>query len=203
MHPICRPSDFPCQRKTDGIHGNGRLKRNSIPGAQCAPKRMIPRTRMLNTLKLLLRFSPMLAIAILEWPNVLRPQKKEDTQPLWLELQRKKEYKTISRRLLRGWRGSFLQICDHSVDYVRVDTIKDHLKSKKHRQRKDLKEADTSSSGRKQVTLTTLVKSKDLREEFLLHFIKMSTMVDIPLEKVERMRPFLLKYCKQANRHFT
>ena len=95
------------------------------------------------------------------------------------------------------------KFCDHSVDYVRVDTIKDHLKSKKHRQRKDLKEADTSSSGRKQVTLTTLVKSKDLREEFLLDFIKMSTMVDIPLEKVERMRPFPLKYCKQASRHFT
>ena len=78
-----------------------------------------------------------------------------------------------------------------------VDTIKDKLKSKKHRQRKDLKEADTASSGRKQVTLTTLVKSKDLREEFV-DFIKMSTMVDIPLEKVERVRPFLLKYCKQA-----
>ena len=86
-----RPSDFPRQRKTDGIHGNGRLKRNSIPGVQCAPKRMISKTRMLNTLKLLLLFSPELAIAILEWPKVLRPQKKEDAQPLWLELQRKKE----------------------------------------------------------------------------------------------------------------
>ena len=95
----------------------------------------------------------------------------------------------------------FCKFCDHSVDYVRVDTIKDHLKSKKHRQRKDLKEADTSSSGRKQVTLTTLVKSKDLREEFVLDFIKMTTMVDIPLEKVERMRPFLLNY--QASRHST
>ena len=61
-----------------------------------------------------------------------------------------------------------------------------------------MKEADTSSSGRKQVTLTTLVKSNDLRAEFVLDFIKMSTMVDIPLEKVERMRPHLLKYCKQA-----
>ena len=92
----------------------------------------------------------------------------------------------------------FCKFCDHSVDYVRVGTIKNYLKSKKHRQRKDLKEADTSSSGRKQVTLTTLAKSKDLREEFVLDFIKMSTMVDIPLEKVERMTPFLLKYCKQA-----
>ena len=72
------------------------------------------------------------------------------------------------------------------------------FESKKHRQRKDLKEANTSSNGRKQVTLTTLVKSKDLKEEFVLDFIKISTMVDIPLEKVERMRPLRLKYCKEA-----
>ena len=57
-----------------------------------------------------------------------------------------------------------------------------------------MKEADSSSSGRKPVTLTILVKSKYLREEFVLDLIKMSTMVDIPLEKEERMRPFLLKY---------
>ena len=26
----------------------------------------------------------------------------------------------------------FCKYCQHSVDYIRVDTIKDHLKSKKH-----------------------------------------------------------------------
>lgn len=92
----------------------------------------------------------------------------------------------------------FCKFCDHSVDYVRVDTIKDHLKSKKHIRRRDLKEASSSSGAAKQVTIKTLMKSKDLREEFVLDFIKMSTMADIPLEKVEKMKPFLLKYCKQA-----
>ena len=33
----------------------------------------------------------------------------------------------------------FCKFCDHSVDYVRIDTIKDHMKSKKHTQRKDQK----------------------------------------------------------------
>ena len=92
----------------------------------------------------------------------------------------------------------FCKFCDHSVDCIRVDTIKDHLKSKKHLKKKDLKEAGSSGSGIRQVSLTTITKSKDLREEFVLDFIKMSTMADIPLEKVEKMRPFLLKYCKQA-----
>ena len=73
----------------------------------------------------------------------------------------------------------FCKFCDHSVDCIRVDTIKDHLKSKKHLKKKDLKEAGSSESGIRQVSLTTITKSKDLREEFVLDFIKMSTMADI------------------------
>ena len=32
----------------------------------------------------------------------------------------------------------------------------------------------------------------------MIDFLKMATMADIPLEKVEKMKPFLLKYSKQA-----
>ena len=42
------------------------------------------------------------------------------------------------------------------------------------------------------------MKSRDLREEFVVDFIKMESMADIPLEKVEKMKPFLVEYCKQA-----
>ena len=77
--------------------------------------------------------------------------------------------------------------------------IKDHLKSKKHLKKKDLKEAGCSGSGIRQVSLTTITKSKNLREEFVLDFIKMSTMADIPLEKVEKMSIEIL----QAGRHTT
>ena len=59
-----------------------------------------------------------------------------------------------------------------------------------------MKEAG-GSSGAQQVTLKSL-KSRDLREEFVVDFIKMSSMADIPLEEVEKMKPFLVKYCKQA-----
>ena len=82
------------------------------------------------------------------------------------------------------------------MDHIRVHTIKDHLKSKKHKQSKDLKEAG-GSTGAHQVTLKSL-KSRDLREEFVVDFIKMVSMADIPLEKVEKMKPFLVKYCKQS-----
>ena len=64
----------------------------------------------------------------------------------------------------------FCRYCEHSVDFSRVDTIKDHLRSKKHGARKTSKGASSASAGpstSRQVTLTSIVKSKDLREEFV------------------------------------
>ena len=83
------------------------------------------------------------------------------------------------------------------MDYTRVNTVKDHLKSKNRLSRKDTKSKQKSTS--KQVSLTSMVKSKDLREEFILDFIKVCTLADIPLEKkTDKMRPFLQKYCKPS-----
>ena len=91
----------------------------------------------------------------------------------------------------------FCKFCEHSVDFVRVDTIKDHLKSKKHRVRKAAKaskaEKSLASSSR-QVTLSTVVKAKDLREEFVLDYIKMCTAADIPLEKTGEHSSLIMFY---------
>ena len=35
-------------------------------------------------------------------------------------------------------------------------------------------------------------------QDFCLDFIKMCSVADVPLEKVEKMRPFLNKHCSQA-----
>ena len=85
----CRPSDIPHQRKMDGIHGNGCLKRNSIAGVQCAPKEDAFLNVHAQDTQVAAAFSTELAIAIRH--KVLRPQKKEGTQPTWLELQWKRE----------------------------------------------------------------------------------------------------------------
>lgn len=73
-----------------------------------------------------------------------------------------------------------------------MDTIKDHIKSKKHLSGKEAKAKQGESSTRQ-------VKSKDLREGFILAYVKLCMVADIPLEKTEKMRPFLLKHCKQAS----
>lgn len=40
------------------------------------------------------------------------------------------------------------KFCAHSIDFLRVDSIKDHLKSKKHQLTKDAKQASSSSGSR-------------------------------------------------------
>ena len=96
----------------------------------------------------------------------------------------------------------FCKFCQHSIDYMHVDTIKDHLSSKKHVCRKHAKfnniELSTQPSGSRQITLASVIKSKDAHQDFVLDCVKMCTLADIPLEKVEKMIPSLRKYCAQA-----
>ena len=92
----------------------------------------------------------------------------------------------------------FCKYCQHSLDYTRVDTLKDHLQAKKHTKRKDEVLSRGKAAAPKQQTLTSFVKSSDLRKEFTLDFVSMCTTADIPLEKSEKMKPFLKKHCKQG-----
>ena len=67
----------------------------------------------------------------------------------------------------------FCRFCSHSLDYTRVDTLKDHLKSKKHLSKKEAhqKQGATGASTSKQ-TLGTLMKSKHMRENFILDLLE-------------------------------
>ena len=98
----------------------------------------------------------------------------------------------------------FCRFCEHSIDFSRIGSEKDHLKSKKHSTKKcsklKLKETECSSlfSTSRQVTFSSIVKSKDLREDFALDNIKPCTLADIPLHMTEKMWPFLKKHSRQA-----
>ena len=43
-----------------------------------------------------------------------------------------------------------------------------------------------------------MLASKDHRDEFVIDFAKMMTECDIPLEKARKMKPFVVKHCKQG-----
>ena len=71
----------------------------------------------------------------------------------------------------------FCKYCQHSIDYVRVDTIKDHLKAQKHISRKEAKlseaGASIAASNSRQVMLSTAVKSHDARQEFISGLVRL------------------------------
>uniref|UniRef100_A0A8C9ZMW6 Uncharacterized protein n=1 Tax=Sander lucioperca TaxID=283035 RepID=A0A8C9ZMW6_SANLU len=84
--------------------------------------------------------------------------------------------------------------CQHTVDWTRKDTCNDHLKSKVH-----LKNKAKSTAGKSlQVTIEATTKSIDARREFVEDFVAMCAEADIPLENMKRIRPFLVKHCKQG-----
>uniref|UniRef100_A0A3Q1EWG6 Uncharacterized protein n=1 Tax=Acanthochromis polyacanthus TaxID=80966 RepID=A0A3Q1EWG6_9TELE len=47
------------------------------------------------------------------------------------------------------------------------------------------------------ITASTF-KSSDSRKEFIEDFVVMCAEADIPLEKMTKLHPFLLKHCKQG-----
>ena len=57
---------------------------------------------------------------------------------------------------------SFALFCKHSIDFTCVDTVKDHLKSKKHVTKKEAQKAKNSSSTSQQMVVGMVVKSRDL-----------------------------------------
>jgi len=103
----------------------------------------------------------------------------------------------------------FCKYCQHSVGHVRVHTIKLHLTSAKHVGYKSraLGAASVGNgqvvagpSGVKQVSIAkaNAATSSGLRREFNHDLVWVMAHANIPLEKVEKLRPFLLKYCRQG-----
>nr|XP_057913311.1 uncharacterized protein LOC131107370 [Doryrhamphus excisus] len=91
----------------------------------------------------------------------------------------------------------FCTFCQHSVDWKRKNTCDDHLLSKSHLKKKETHSANASRQPR-QTCVTASFKSADLRKDFVEDFVSMCAEADIPLEKLGKIRPFLVKHCKQG-----
>ena len=78
-----------------------------------------------------------------------------------------------------------------TLDYTRIDTLKDHLKSQKHALRKQAKQsksdtAGSSSSSVRQVTLSTVVKAKDICQDFCLELSKCVPQLIYPWRRLKK-----------------
>ncbi|KAI7790722.1 hypothetical protein IRJ41_005008 [Triplophysa rosa] len=89
----------------------------------------------------------------------------------------------------------FCKFCQHSIDWTRKTTCDDHLKSKTHMRNKEKLKGKNLSL---QCTIASTVASSDARREFVEDFVAVCAEADIPYEKMKKLRPFLIKHCKQG-----
>ena len=91
----------------------------------------------------------------------------------------------------------FCKYCQRTVDWTRKDTCDDHVGSKVHEKNKKKHRASQSTAAL-QTTITASSTSADARREFVEDFVAVCAESDIPLHKVKKLRPFLVKHCKQG-----
>uniref|UniRef100_A0A3P8SXZ6 U1-type domain-containing protein n=1 Tax=Amphiprion percula TaxID=161767 RepID=A0A3P8SXZ6_AMPPE len=93
----------------------------------------------------------------------------------------------------------FCRFCQHSIDWKRENMCSDHIVSKSHVRNKEKFNNNASKTTSLQTCITaSTFKSSDSRKEFIEDFVAMCAEADIPLEKMTKLRPFLLKHCKQG-----
>lgn len=93
----------------------------------------------------------------------------------------------------------FCKFCNITVDYKNKSKVDQHLRTNKHKNNKAIIEKNTLSKSRQQTTLETFENTFTERDEFNLELVKVFTAANIPLEKVNKLRPFFRKYCKNGN----
>ncbi|CAB1336903.1 unnamed protein product, partial [Coregonus sp. 'balchen'] len=89
----------------------------------------------------------------------------------------------------------FCKVCQHSIDYIWRQTAVEHLRSRRHKNRR------ASGPARTQTLASCLTKTPSStaeRKEFILDFTRKLIKPDIPLEEGPKFSTFLKKHCKQG-----
>ena len=86
------------------------------------------------------------------------------------------------------------RFCNSVVEHERKNTVDKHLKTAKHLKNKGLNNSNLLI----QRTLPSFENTLNEKEKINIDVVAAFTSADIPLEKIEKLRPFLLKYCKNG-----
>ena len=88
------------------------------------------------------------------------------------------------------------RFCNIKVDHETKSVVDKHLQTLKHENNKNT----NNSNQLIQRTIPSLVgNTLNEREKINVEVVEAFTFADIPLEKIEKLKPFLLKYCKNGN----
>lgn len=87
----------------------------------------------------------------------------------------------------------FCRFCSHSLEFDKLDTVQSHLVSAKH-----VKAKAAGKITMMQAVIPCDGAMKDSKSVVILDFVRMLASADIPINKVEKMLPFIRKHCVQG-----
>ena len=90
----------------------------------------------------------------------------------------------------------FCKVCQVVVNHEKKSTIDNHLKSDGHTSNSN----KPAQSTLLQVGIKSFQQSNDIKETFIKDFLHIMVQADIPIEKVDYFKLFLMKYCKNGKK---
>ena len=115
--------------------------------------------------------------------------------------------KAIARRKLERWllyfpkfSELFCKSCEKTINHSRPESLEKHLVIESHKKAKQAK-IDRNQVRRRQATLNDAVSAAQLRSDITQDFIAVCTESGIPLNKAEKLIPFMRKHARNGGVH--
>jgi hypothetical protein len=89
----------------------------------------------------------------------------------------------------------YCKFCNHVVNHERKSVIEAHINSPTHLKKK--REVDEGTEAL-QTTIPNIYQIRSEKQEINLHLVEAFTKADIPLEKIDKLKPFFIKYCNNG-----
>ena len=89
----------------------------------------------------------------------------------------------------------YCKFCNHIVNHERKSVVENHINSPTHLKKKREVEAGTEAL---QTTIPSIYQVRSEKQEINLHLVEAFTKADIPLEKIDKLKPFLINFCKNG-----
>ncbi len=89
----------------------------------------------------------------------------------------------------------YCKFCNHIVNHEHKSVVKNHINSPTHLKKKREVEAGAEAL---QTTIPSIYQVRSEKQEINLHLVEAFTKADILLEKIDKLKPFLINFCKNG-----
>jgi hypothetical protein len=95
----------------------------------------------------------------------------------------------------------FCKYCSHIVNHERKSTLDEHLRTQVHASKKQAS-INNNNNNSHQTTLPTYQKKIIEKQKINYELVEAFAEANIPLEKIEKLKPFLKNNCQNGNWFF-